>query len=236
MNEAAAIATWEVLKDLGFMPDTAVFSDVMPGLSYDFGNFTLSAAAVMSKWFKPVVMFYGVLATSRTLGDVCFELPRVVASQEQLTAFLVYYLDKAAPENVFHPARPVAWIAEGRANRRLLPWEVDMEAYRARPHCMVRRDWLRLALNSLAEIIAKADDTATVEFSFDGSVLTIRCPDQVVPMSAIGNAWPSPFEIPAANLRHLPKRLMQDMLEVSVYKGKLHIGRNCFDGAREKML
>jgi len=235
MNEATAIATWDGLKDLSFTPDAAVISDVMPGLSYDFGNFTLSASAVMGKWFEPVVLFTGVPATPRTLAEVCFELPRVVASQEQLTAFLVYYLDKAARRDVFHPARPVAWIAEGRANRSLLPWEVDMAAYRARPHCSVRRDWLRLALNSLAEIIAKADDTAAVEFSFDGSVLTIRCSGQVVPMSAIGDAWPSPFEIPAAKLRHLPNRLMQDMLEVSVHKGQLHIGGNCFDGAKEKM-
>lgn len=228
--------TWELLKQLGFVPDASVISDVMPGLSYDFGNFTLSASAVMGKWFEPLVLFTGVLATPRTLAEVSFELPRVVASKEQLTAFLVYYLDKAARGDVFHPSRPVAWISEGRATQSLLPWEMDMAAYRARPHCSVRRDWLRLALNSLAEIITKADDTAAVEFSFDGSVLMIRCSDQVVPMSAIGNAWPSPFEIPAGKMRRLPKRLMRDELEVSVHGGRLHIGRNCFDGAREKQL
>jgi hypothetical protein len=79
MTNTATTATWDVLKEFGFAPDAAVISDVMPGLSYDFGNFKLSASAVMGKYFRPVVFFTGVLATPRTLAEVCFELPRMAA-------------------------------------------------------------------------------------------------------------------------------------------------------------
>src|SRR5580700_7982451 len=106
MNEAEAIApVWDALKELGFSPDSTVISDDMPGLSFDFGNFKLSASVVINKWFKPVVLFGGVLATPRTLTEVCFELPRMVASRQQVVAFLAYYLDKqaSASGSVFHP-------------------------------------------------------------------------------------------------------------------------------------
>lgn len=233
-TETATIAVWDVLQEFGFAPDSAVISDLVPGLSFDFGNFTLSASAVMGKLFRPVVLFTGVLATPRTLAEVCFELPRMVASREQLAAFLAYYLDKAADRDVFQPARNVGWLMMGHQHRHLLPWEVDMATYHARPHCSVQRDWLRLALKNLAELVAKADDAAEVEFGFDGSVLAIKCTGQVVPMAASGKSWATRFVIPAWKLRHLPKRLMQGEVEVSVREGRLQIGRNCFDGAKEK--
>lgn len=226
--------TWAVLEEFGFTPDSTVISDVMPGLSLDFGNFKLSASAVMSKWFKPIVLFTGILATPRTLAEVCFELPRTIASRELLAAFLVYNLDEAADGDVFQPLRNVDWVTMGREHRHLLPWEADMAAYNARPHCSVQREWLRLALKNLAELVAEAEDEAEVEFGFDGAVLTIRCSEQVVPMAAKGEAWTSPFVVTAGILRHLPKRLMQEEVEVSVRDGRLHIGRLCFDGAKEK--
>src|SRR6202035_2383414 len=103
MNEAETIAVWDVLKEFGFSPDPMVISDDMPGLSFDFGNFKLSAGFVMGKWFKPTVLFGGILATPRTLADVSFELPRMVTSRRQLAAFLVYHLDNAAHGRAFHP-------------------------------------------------------------------------------------------------------------------------------------
>ena len=226
--------TWDVLKELGFTPDSEVISDVMPGLGFDFGNFRLSASAVMGKWFNPVVLFTGRLATPRTLSEVCFELPRMVASREQLAAFLVHYLDEAVDGDVFLPLRNVDWVAMGREHRHLLPWELDMAAYNARPHCGVQREWLRLALKNLANLVAGADDAAEVEFGFDGAVLTIKCSGQVVPMAAKGKAWAVSFVVAARNLRHLPKRLMREEEEVSVHNGCLHIGLVSFDGAKEK--
>jgi hypothetical protein len=43
------ITTWDVLQDFGFQPDDAVvYSDVKPGLSFDFGNFKLSASCLLN--------------------------------------------------------------------------------------------------------------------------------------------------------------------------------------------
>lgn len=220
--------------EFGFAPDTSVMSDVRPGLSYDFGNFKLTASVAMGQYFQPIVLCTGVLASQRSLTQVCFELPRLVASREQLAAMLVYYLDNAARGNLFHPMKHVAWLDEGRANRDLLPWELDKAAYETRPRCMVRRDWLRLALKNLSMIFADTDDTATVEFTFDGTVLTIRCCDQALPMPATGKAWSAHFNIPAGNLRQLPKRLMRDELEISVNHGRLYVDRVSYGGVKEK--
>ena len=235
MIDTASIAVWDVLKEFGFAPDSSVISDDNSGLSFDFGSFKLSATVGLGKYFQPVVLFTGILATPRTLADICFEVPRMVASREQLAAFLVYYLNNAADSYIFLPSQNVDWLTMGQQHRHLLPWEVDMVAYHARPHCYVRRDWLRLALKILAELIAKAADAEEIELGFDGSVLTIKCSGQIVPMAASGRAWVSLFVIPADKLRRLPKRLMQNEVEVSVREMRLHIGHQCFDGIKEKL-
>ena len=51
------LQTWEVLKELGFMPNASVWSEIQPGLSFDFGNFILSAGAVKIGWrLTPVIL------------------------------------------------------------------------------------------------------------------------------------------------------------------------------------
>lgn len=72
MNKAGARATWDVLKEFGFEPDSSVVSEIMPGLSFDFGNFNLSASAVTNEYLKPVILFAGVLSTPRKLAEVLF--------------------------------------------------------------------------------------------------------------------------------------------------------------------
>ncbi|MFH1821851.1 MAG: hypothetical protein ABH852_05385 [Methanobacteriota archaeon] len=138
-NEAETTATWDMLREFGFWPDDEVFSDVMPGLSFDFGNFRLSASCVRNMRFAEVVLFTGVLATPRTIAQVQFEMPRQVKSFKQCAAWIVWHLDKVAGGNGFVPAHPVGWLAEGRKYRSLLPWIVDMAEYEARPHCIVER-------------------------------------------------------------------------------------------------
>ena len=225
--------TWDLLTEFGFTPDPEVMSDIRPGLSFDFGNFKLSASAVTCRHYQPVVFFTGVLASKRTLAEIAFEMPRIVTCREEATAIIAYHLDKACSGRVFQPARPAEWLVIGREHRHLLPWEQEKAAYDARPHCIVERDWLRLALKNLAALIEKADDTTEVVFAFDGSVLTMKCSGKVFPLGATGNAWTAQFVIPAGKLRRLPKRLMQGLIEISVREGRLHIGRNCFDGAKE---
>lgn len=160
MSQRDSIETWDALKAFGFGPNPeSNWSEIRPGLVFDFGNFKLAAHAFMNMRFQPVVSFSGVLSTPRSLAEVCFELPRMLASRELCAVFLAYYLDNAAADGVFHPARDFGWLLEGRNHRHLLPWEVERAAYKARAHCTVQRDWLRLVLKTLAEHVAKAEDT-----------------------------------------------------------------------------
>lgn len=70
MNEAT-IPAWSLLPSLGFRPDSAVhFSDILPGLSLDFGNFKLSAAALISPYSGEIVSFSGVLAHDDALRNI----------------------------------------------------------------------------------------------------------------------------------------------------------------------
>jgi len=154
---AASIVTWDVLQDLGFAPDAGVMSDVMPGLSYDFGNFKLTASCVMNLRFGEVVLFLGGMISRDRAAFVQFEMRRSIDFKELCAAWIVSQLDESADGGCFTPARNVPWVDEGRRNKHLLPWEIErvrreseLEVYRERPSCAVERDWLRLPLKKLA--------------------------------------------------------------------------------------
>jgi hypothetical protein len=234
MSDTENFETWNVLKELGFESDKAVISDIMPGLSFEFGNFTLSASSVISLRFQPIILFTGFFVTPRTIDEVCFELPRHVASKKLLAAFLAYYLRNLPFGERSISEKDVSWLIEGRLNKHLLPWEIEMAAYQLRPHCLVQRLWLRLALNNLSDLIAQTNDNETVDFSFDGTVLKIICSEQVLAMSADGNPWRSEYTIPVRALTHLPKCLMQERVGVSYWQERLHIGNHCYEGIQEK--
>lgn len=87
-------STWHVLCDLGFKLDDDVISDAMPGLSFDFGNFKLTAVSCLNLRFANVVAMSGVMATRRTLGHVDFEMPQQIESLEQCAAWIVWHLDQ----------------------------------------------------------------------------------------------------------------------------------------------
>lgn len=240
MNENKTIATWNVLRDFGFAVDSSVMSDAMPGLSYDFGNFKLSACSCMNLRFADVVLFTGCLASPRSISEVQFEIPQFVESRELCAAWIVWHLDGYADGRIFQPMREVAWLHEGRNYKHLLPWERErvnrereQEEYRARPHCTAQRDWLRLALKTLKEYLAKAEDVEPVEIGFDGKVLSFRLAGNVVVLAAEGSPWPTSFTLPAGKLRPLPKRLMSADIDVSVWRSRLNIDGSRYDGIVE---
>jgi hypothetical protein len=136
MSSSSSLLTWEVLLEFGFEPDSSVWSDIRPGLSLDFGNFKLTAGAVMNRRFQDVVVFGGTLVTPRTISMVEFEMPRQIESREKCAAWLAWNLDQHA-DTTFEPTKAMDWLGIGRANFRLLPWYFDQEAYNARPHCLM---------------------------------------------------------------------------------------------------
>lgn len=233
MNEAEPIATWVVLQEFGFTPETSIYSNLRPGLEYDFGKFTLSAALVMNRHFVDVVHFSGVIASSESIGEVEFEMPLLVESREQCAAWIAWHLAKFHQARVYRRGQFPAWLYQGAQQKHLLPWVRDMEEYRARPQCSAEREWLKLALRSLARYLTNIEDTELLEVAFDGDVLSFRLPGNQIVLAAKGAPWKSRFSIPAGKLRRLPKRIMSEYVEVSVWRSRLNIGRHSYDGVVE---
>jgi hypothetical protein len=223
-------ATRELLKSLGFTNDPTVISDSPGGLSLDFGDFKLTASFGSNRWLQPSVWLGGVIATPRRLTSIECEMPIEVESWEQGAAWVTWCLDKHSAGRKFDPASPIPWLAEGRQNLHLLPWERKRAAYEARPHCWVERPWAKLALNALAEQLEKASNETFVTFSFDGAVLRIDCQEKVIAMPAEGGPWPQPFSIPSTAFKNLPKRLTGVTVEFSIWDSALTIGNRRYSG------
>ena len=234
MSHEATISTMDALRSLGFQHDPRVVSDECPGLSFDFGNLALQASSCLNLRCVEVVLFSGVLSKSRSLAEVFFEMPRKVKSLKLCAALIVWNLDQYADHRIYKPTRHVNWIVEGRENQKLLPWVKTMAEFNARPQCIVQRDWLRLALKSLGEQLSFLPENAEVVFSFDGSVLSIRCNAKVLALPGEGLPWAVRFKVEARTLRHLPKRLTRDHIGVSIWESRLTLGNYSYAGTLEE--
>jgi len=233
MNVRTSISTWAVLQELGFTPDQSVISDVMPGLSFDFGNLKLSASCILNRKYVPIVLLTGIFSTERTMAEIECEMPPEVESPEQGMAFVAWSIDNALGKE-FQPATSPDWLAKGRQHRYLLPWEKERADYAAKPQCSIRRDWVRVALKTLAQQLANAKDDEVVSFSFDGRVLSIDCAGSLCAMPAKGAAWDGSYSVRAKTLRSLPRRLMTDPVEVSFWKSALTIANRQYETVEER--
>jgi hypothetical protein len=93
----------------------------------------------------------------------------------------------------------------------LLPWNLEAArrraAHAALQKCFVRRAWLRFALNQLGALIASKSHDALIWFNYADGVLSMKCDEERIVVSAKGVSWLKPIAIPADELRDLPKRL-----------------------------
>lgn len=222
------VPTWDLLRSLGFAVNPTLVSDVVPGLSFDFGNFKLDAICGANRHFVRVILLSGVMVTERSMREVECEMPPEVESAEQGMAWVAWCLDNGDTGRRFEPKIAPAWLAEGRKHFHLLPWNREMAAYYARPHCFVQRDWARVALKALGDQLKTVDDEAPVTFGFDGNVLTISCAGNVSPMPAEGSPWTKRYSVRARALRDLPKRLMSSNIQFSVWESVLTIGNRAY--------
>jgi hypothetical protein len=233
MSHETTIPTMDALRSLGFQHDPRVISDEYPGLSFDFGDLALRASSCLNLRCVEVILFTGVLSTQCGLAEVHFEMPRQIKSLKQCAAWIVWSLDRHCDHRVFRPVQEVDWIEEGRRNQRLLPWVMSMAEFNARPQCTVRRDWLRLALKTLSEYLTALSDNAGIVFSFDGSVLSIRCDKKVIALPGDGSPWAVNFRVEARTLRYLPKRLMRENIGVSIWESRITLGNYKYEGTIE---
>lgn len=225
MKKSIILATMDVLRDFGFEPNRGPDYGFDESLVFDFGNFKLDADLGLNRHFRKVVFFSGNWSTGREMGLIEFELPCKVESRELCAALIAYRIGDAPAE--------AGWLSEGRQNQDLLPWKIELAAYNARPHCTVQRDWLRLALRTLASQLASMGDEAPVLLDFKDRVLSILCAGKVIALPGEGASWTHQVMIPAGNLRHLPKRLLNKEVSVAVWESRLSIDRCSFAGVVE---
>jgi hypothetical protein len=117
-QESSPMETMTILRVLGFQPEPGTF-----GLTYDFGNLSLTAVESMIFPVIPAVILRGVLADGRRVTEIAHSLPVAMPGAEIVIAHLTWCLDQAARVG-FHPVRPVWWLVPGRAMRGLLPAEL----------------------------------------------------------------------------------------------------------------
>jgi hypothetical protein len=223
------IRTMDVLRSLGFQTDTTVITDDGPGLSANFGGLRLTAGAYR-KFLAEIVMITGVLATSRSWAAIHIEMPRYVEATHFVTAWIVWHLDQ---HSEFRKVHNLSWVEEGRNHQGLLPWVKSMADWEARPKLIVRRDWLRLALNRLAELLSALPDEANVTFSFDGSVFSIRSDGELIALAGQGTPWTVSFSVRAGDMRRLPKRLMGESIGISIWESRISIANRTYAGVLE---
>jgi hypothetical protein len=196
-------------------------------ITFDFGILKLKALACLNLRFQEIVLFSGVISTGRSLGQVHFEMPRRVESLKQCAAWIVWNLDQFSD---FKRIKHIAWVEEGRTSQSRLPWVRSMAEWKARPQCVVKRNWLRLALNTLAKTVETLPEESNVLFSFDGLVLSIQSDGEVIALAGEGVPWTVNFKVQAGALRRLPRRLMREHIGISIWKSSISIGNRTFQG------
>lgn len=65
---------------------------------------------------------------------------------------------------------------------------------------------------------------------FDGEVIKIRCAGALIAMPAVGEPWSCPYSLKVEHLRRLPKRLMHEIVESSIWESTLTIGNIRYPG------
>jgi hypothetical protein len=203
----------------------------MGAFYFHFGNFKLAALRCTNLSFVDIVLLTGVLGGRGTLTEVHGEVRAQEESREVVLAHVAWVLDNAAG-STFIPAISAPWLDEGRAHRHLLSWVRERREYkekqalfRARPHCVVARDWMRVGISTLRDFVAHADPTELITVAFDGEALSFRAPGLTCIMAAQGEQWPEAVRVQTERMLDLPKRL-EPTVVVGLWEGALTIGRN----------
>lgn len=215
--------TLKILPALGFVPEDAQGKD-FDHLELDLGYLKLRAFRAMNSRFVDVVHCTGTYYDGNILSDVQIQLPPVGWSLDRIAAAIVWNLDRI--ENCeFQPLTDLPWISEARSNFELLPWVRERLAYEDRPKCQVKKEWLKIALKELEEIVNSTEEPVLVRIRFDGEALSFRLDRRLVIVPAEGKAWEVSYEITSDRFSIFPKRLYGSSLEICIRGKCLHIDR-----------
>ena len=137
------IRTLDVFMELGFEPAAATYSEPGTNVAYDLGEARVEAYERHDIVGRPMVTIHGIYRTSRTLGNIEYNMPAEVESREQGLAFLSYALSG------YSFTDPPDWLTEGDALKEHLPWNQVARWNRPIAKCRVNRDWFRVARRKL---------------------------------------------------------------------------------------
>lgn len=194
-------------------------TDERPAFSIKWQGVEITAARMVNMQLVPIWNFGGHFRQNNRMGIIDFEMPLELESHEQAIAWM-------ADSLLFRSRLQNApdWLQEGLQWRDKLPWIRRQKAYAARERCRVVRDWFRLPCKAMRRW-AEEQPGSIAQFFFDGEVLRITGNGELLVIPAEGAAWTQPVQIAVDGLRHLPKRLMRDVDGISIWEGKLYIGR-----------
>lgn len=208
----------DVLAQCGWVPDARSFSDE-PALKYNFGNFELSAGTFTNLYLQRTVTFEGLYDDHRTLQQITFEAPERLVSRAQVLAWVAHGLGQTPV--VITPD----WLEKGRQCQDMLPWKLERAAYRLRPEANVAREWMRILGKQLTAEAESSAGVDTCSVHFDGTALRFTFRSRTLVVQASGNApWSVDVILTLSRLRWLPKRWIQDPVNVSYWDGHLSIG------------
>jgi hypothetical protein len=114
------ISARDVFQRLGFEADWHAMTDEAPAYRFTCPSFTVSAAQVLSRRFKPCFLLGGVARTKQSKFSISTDLPLEFASFEQGLACVVHAL---GPE--VDPSGAPDWHEVGKTLRGHLPWNLN---------------------------------------------------------------------------------------------------------------
>jgi len=88
---------------------------------------------------------------------------------------------------------------------------------------------IKLGLKTLAKYIETASATDRIEIRFDGQTLLFQINGKKVILQAEGSAWEAGYALPAGQLTAMPKRLLSEAVDVSIWRKRLQIDRSRYD-------
>ncbi|MBC2734811.1 MAG: hypothetical protein HF981_10690 [Desulfobacteraceae bacterium] len=215
--------TRELFEILGFEQIWGTMTDQEPAYRYKSDSLELTATQVTNMSFYPVFLLAGVFHDGRTLAEINYQMPLEVESFKQGAAFVAYALRH------YQFKSPPAWLSNGLQWADLLPWERIRREYEKRPKCTVEWEWFRIAIKKIRNQLKDTDPDSLVSFKFDGEVLRIKTPNELIALSAQGVAWDQDYYVCMASLDELPQRLIRQPVHLDIWEGRLTIGNRSFE-------
>jgi hypothetical protein len=209
----------DLLADLEFEPIVAEFTDEQPGYRFDLGNLVLTAAQLTNMYLRPHMRFHALLSTQRRLASIEFDLPMILESFEQGVALIADGVGR------FTPARPVAWLDQGRAWVDHLPGRQRLRLFEKRPQCHVAAAWFRVAVKELTAAGERADEMDQFSIGFCDGAVSFKFPQgNVLPLPATGDTWNQLYFCKVKGLANLSRRTPSAGVSFSVWEGSFRLG------------